>query len=97
MMSKSPPNATTTTEYQEEPPMNQISEGWFWSMTAIAALIVIFGIISNSLVIYFAIKKPTTGALRHINTVVKHLAVSDLLYGALSCPFILTYWRLGKL
>ena len=82
--------------HQEESQISQINEVWFWTSTAISTLIVIFGIISNSLVLYFAKTKTMTGSLRHLNTVVKHLAVSDLLYGVLACPLMSVYWKMGK-
>ena len=92
--------STPTTPFspgQEGSQISQAIEGWFWTTAAISTLIVIFSIVSNILVIYFANQKPLLGALRYLNTVVKHLAVSDLLYGVLSCPFIIAHWRMGKI
>ena len=81
----------------EESQNDQIIEILFWTGTAISALIVIVGIISNILVLYFASTKPLVGALRHLNRVVKHLAASDLLYAVTAIPISTAYWKMGKI
>ena len=92
----STPNVPTCQSHQEESKINQINEVLFWTAAAVCCLIVLFGVIANTLVIYFANQEPSTGTLRHLNNVVKHLAVSDLLYGVLATPLILAYWKMGK-
>ena len=69
---------------------------WFGIAVATCTLIVIIGTILNTSVIYFANKTSLTGKLRHLNKVVIHLAVSDLLYGLLGCPSLLVDFRLSK-
>ena len=81
----------------EEFQIDQIIEILFWTGTAISTLIVIVGIIANSLVLYFASTKSLTGTLCHLNTVVKHLAASDLLYGVIAFPLVCVYWKMGKI
>ncbi len=76
--------------------LNDINEVLFWITTVVSALIVIPGIIANVLVLYYAKQEPSTGPLRHLNKVVTHLAVSDLLYGVLASPLILAYWYMGN-
>ena len=83
-------------QIQGESQISKINEIWFWVSTIIIILIIVFGAMSNGLVIYFATHTPMIGPLRHINMVVKHLAVSDLLYGLLACPSQAAYWRLSK-
>ena len=89
-------NTSICQGHQEESQISQINEILFWTSTAISTLIVVFGILSNSLVLYFSKTKTMAGSLRHLNTVVKHLAVSDLLYGLLACPLMSLYWKTGK-
>ena len=93
----STPNASSYQSHQQESQISQTDEVVFWTATAVSTLIVIFGTIANSLVLYFANKESLTGRpLRHLNTVVKHLAVADLLYGVLACPLFYAYWKMGK-
>ena len=87
---------TPSCQGQEWSQISQIGEAWFCIMTSVCTLIVVFSTIANGLVIYFAIKRPLTGPFRHLNTVVKHLAVSDLLSGLVTCPVTLVYFGLGK-
>ena len=88
-------NASSCHDYQEELRIDNINEMIFMVTAAVCALIAVFGMTANGLVLYFATQQPFAGALRHINTVVKHLAVSDSLYGLLSTPFSLVYWYQG--
>ena len=90
------PNVSICQSHQEEVQIDQINEALFWTSAVVSSLIVIFGVIANTLVIYFANQEPPSGTLRHLNKVVKHLAVSDLLYGVLSTPLQLAYWKTGK-
>ena len=92
----STPNVSARQSQQEESQINQVNDVLFWTVSAVCILIVIFGAIANTLVIYFANQEPSTVTLRHLNKAVKHLAVSDLLYGVLGIPLSLAYWRMGK-
>ena len=94
--SGSTPNASSCQNYPEQAEIGQINEGLFWTAATICSLIALFGMIANGVVLYFVNKEPFAGALRHINTVVKHLAVANFLYGLLGCPLSLTYWKAGK-
>ena len=91
------PNISACESYQEESQINEINEALFWTAVAVSTLISIFGAIANIIVIYFANQEPSTGTLHHLNNVVKHLAVSDTLYGVLACPLSLVYWKSGKI
>ena len=88
---------TSLHAYHEESQNDQTIDILFWTGTAISILIVIVGIIANSLVLYFASTKSLTGTLCHLNTVVKHLAASDLLYGVIAFPLVCVYWKMGKI
>ena len=93
----SPPNASACQNHQEQSQINQTNEIFFWTTVVISALIVIFGVIANTFVIYFAHQEKSTTTLRYLNTVVKHLAISDLLYGVLGRSGDLIVWRMGKI
>ena len=81
-----------------EPEINQRYEVCFWVVAGVFALIIATGTILNSLVIYFSNHQNTlTGKLRYINAVVRHLAVSDLLYGTLACPLLLHRFKMGMI
>ena len=78
--------------------LSPVIEVWFWAAVAVSTVTTILGTVSNGLVIYFASKNPMKkGPLRYLNTVVKHLAVSDLLYGVLSSPCTFVYWKMGNM
>ena len=91
-----PPNVSICQSHQEEVQIDHINEAMFWTSASVISLIVIFGVIANILVIYFANQEPPSGTLHHLNKVVKHLAFSDLLYGVLANPLLLAYWKTGK-
>ena len=91
-----PPNVSICQSHQEEVQIDQINEALFWTAAVVSSMIVIFGVIANILVIYFANQEPPSGTFRHLNKVVIHLAVSDLLNGVLANPFLLAYWKTGK-
>ena len=77
--------------------MNKDDEVFFGVAVAVCTLIVMIGAIFNCLVIYFASKTPMTGTLRHLNTVVRQLAISDFLYCILGWPFLAVYFKMGKM
>ena len=80
-----------------DPHVNPTLEAWFWVLVAVCALIGIFGAIFNSLVLYFANRKTMITTLRHLNNVVRHLAVSDFLIGTLASPLQFVYFKMGKI
>ena len=69
-------------------------EAGFGILVAVGTFIILTGLVLNSLVIYFANQNRLTGSLAHLNTVVKHLAVSDLMFALLACPFFLTTFQM---
>ena len=72
-------------------------EVWFWLTVGVCTLVLSIGAILNCLVIYLSNQKLLTGTLRHLNTVVKHLAVSDLCWGIVGCPVALALFRKGNI
>ena len=61
-------------------------------MTAIIIVICVVGTLGNGLVIYVACHKPKRGALRHLNKVVRNLAVTDFLFNIFGAPGMMAYW-----
>ena len=68
----------------------------FWVLIAVWTLTCIAGIIGNSLVIYFASRKPKEDTFRHLNTVVRNLAITDFLYSVFGSPLTMVYWTWSK-
>ena len=89
-------NVSACQGHQAESQINQFNEILFWAVSIVCILVVLFGVIANILVIYFAHQEPWTGTLRYLNKAVKHLAIADLLYGVLGIPLTLSYWKMGK-
>ena len=94
---RSTPNASSCQNHQQGSQLNEINEVMFWITTVVCAPIVILGAVANVLVLCYAKQEPLRRTLRHLNRVVKNLAVSDLLYGVLATPFALAYWHLGNI
>ena len=97
LRTESASNASACQSHQEQPQITQINEILFWTTVAISALIAVFGVITNTLVIYFANQENSTTTLRYLNIIVKHLAISDLLCGVLATTGFLVYWKMSKI
>ena len=89
-------NHTAFCQQQIEYQLDQRYEVWFWLLAAFLMLVVAMGTVLNSLVIHFTNQRSLEGTFRHLNTVVRNLAVSDLLYGLLACPLLLQNIRMRK-
>ena len=61
-----------------------------WLPNALYVIIGIIGITGNGLVVYCAHKSRDTGMFRHLNKVVRNLAITDLLYGVCGIPAQIT-------
>ena len=61
-----------------------------WLPNALYVTIGIIGITGNGLVVYFAHKSRDTGAFRHLNKVVRNLAITDCLYAIFAAPATIT-------
>ena len=90
-------NGSSCQTHQGESQLTEIQEVLFWITTVVSALIIVPGVLANILVLYYAKQEPSTGPLRHLNRVVKNLAVSDLLFGVLATPLSSYYWYMGKI
>ena len=90
-------NNTAFCQQQREYQLDQRYEVWFWVVAAVFMLIVATGTVLNSLVIHFTSQRSLEGTFRHLNTVVRNLAVSDLLYGLVACPLLLQNIKMRKI
>ena len=90
-------NNSNICQQQREYRLDQRYEVWFWVVAAAFMLIVVTGTVLNSLVIHFTNQRSLEGTFRYLNTVVRNLAVSDLLYGLLACPLLLQNLKMRKI
>ena len=61
-----------------------------WGTGIVYLCIAVMAVIGNGLVLYAAYGKRNTGRLRHLDGVVKSLAVADMLFGLIGVPCKLT-------
>ena len=71
--------------------------GLFWALASVCFVNAIVTLIGNGLVIYVSHQTRNTGRLRHLDGVVKSLAVTDFLFGLIGTPLILINYYAGKL
>ena len=73
-------------------------ESWiaFYISVAICALMGLVSVFGNGLVVYISNKKKDSGKFRFVNRVVKHLALSDFLYGVIGIPCTIMFWLWGE-
>ena len=70
---------------------------WGWVLVIFCIIASLIGIVGNGLVFYFATKNRGVGAFRHLNNVVKNLAIADFLYCICAAPLLLVRWFWGKM
>ena len=68
----------------------------FWLCVSICIVLGIISSLGNGLVVYVSYKKEDFGGFRHVNSVVKNLALSDCLFGLIGCPLTIVFWYWGK-
>ena len=68
----------------------------FWCFVLVCSVIAIICIIGNVLVIYASYQSTNTARFRYLDSVVISLAVTDVLFGLVGTPFIITNYYLGK-
>ena len=71
-------------------------EAQTWVLMALTLLSGIMGILGNGLVIYFSKTGHLAGTFRHLNKVVRNLAIADFLFSILAVPCQVAYWYFGK-
>lgn len=76
--------------------LNDIGNGVFYVSVVLVALMGIFGTLANGLVLYISRKNNDFGGFQEVNSVVKHLATSDFLFGVLGCPLTIVWWYWGE-
>ena len=58
----------------------------FWMMFTISSILALLSIIGNGLVLYTSFGDLNAGPLGHLDTVIKSLAMADMLYGLVGVP-----------
>ena len=73
------------------------TESWnaFYVSVTICVLMGIVSVSGNGLVVYISRKKDS-GKFQYVNEAVKHLALSDFLYGVIGIPCTIIFWLWGK-
>ena len=73
-------------------------ESWiaFYVSVVICVLMGIVSVLGNGLVVYISRLKKDSGKFQYVNKVVKHLALSDFLYGVIGIPCTIIFWQWGK-
>ena len=67
----------------------------FYISFVICILMGVVSFLGNGLVVYISRLKKDTGKFQYVNKVVKHLALSDFLYGLIGIPFNMLFWWWG--
>ena len=72
-----------------------MNEVLLWILVTFCTTACIIGIAGNCLVFYFAYKDRKRRAFRHVNTVVRKLAIADFLYSTCAAPLEMRFfiWR----
>ena len=68
----------------------------FWCSVILCLVAGFISILGNGLVLYVSNLKNDAGKFEYINLVVKHLALSDLLFGLIGTPFTILFWYWGR-
>ena len=68
----------------------------FWCFSAVCLSIAIVTIIGNGMVLAVAKRKQNLSRLRYFDGIVKSLAVTDLLFGLIGVPLMITNYYLGR-
>ena len=72
--------------------------GWigFWCSVVLCLIAGFISILGNGLVLYVSNSTNDVGKFKYLNLVVKHLAISDFLFGLIGTPFTILFWHMGK-
>ena len=68
----------------------------FWFCVVLTSIAGIISVVGNGLVLYVSKMKNNTGRFKHVNFVVRNLALSDFLFGLVGTPCGILYWYWGK-
>ena len=90
-------NGVTIVTNISEPNSYQKNFELFWTFASVCFLNAIITLIGNGVVIYVSHQTRNTGRLRHLDGVVKSLAVTDFLFGLIGTPLIVINYYYGRL
>ena len=67
----------------------------FRATAVVSALLSLVAIVGNAMVLYIGSRRRVTGSLRHLNSGIRSLAVTDFLIGLAAVPTIVLYTAIG--
>ena len=67
----------------------------FWATVAVSAILSLVAIVGNAMVLYIGSRRRITGSLRHLNSGIRSLAVTDFLIGVAAMPALILYAYYG--
>ena len=84
-------------ENLEDTSLDRLKDAVFWISVVLICLMGLISAFGNGIVLYIAKRESDFGGFQHVNSVVKHLAFSDLCFGAIGCPLYIVYKAWSKL
>ena len=78
-------------ENLEDTSLDRLKDAVFWISVVLICLMGLISAFGNGIVLYISNKESDFGGFQQVNSVVKHLAFSDLCFGAIGCPLYIVY------
>ena len=89
-------NHTNSTNDTQQPSSYEKNKILFWCFATVCVIITIITIIGNGIVVIASHQTRNNNRLRHLDGVVKSLAVTDFLFGLFGAPLVALNYYLGK-
>ena len=89
-------NHTNSINDRQQPSSYEKNKILFWCFATVCVIITIITIIGNGIVVIASHQTRNNNRLRHLDGVVKSLAVTDFLFGLLGAPLVALNYYLGK-
>ena len=89
-------NHTISINDTQQPSSYEKNKVLFWCFATVCVIITIITIIGNGIVVIASHQTRNNNRLRHLDGVVKSLAVTDFLFGLFGAPLVALNYYLGK-
>ena len=89
-------NDTNSIDNTQQPSSYEKNKILFWCFATVCVIITIITIIGNGIVVIASHQTRNNNRLRHLDGVVKILAVTDFLFGLFGAPLVALNYYLGK-
>ena len=87
---------TTQSNHTNDPHVHSFhQEVLFWATVAVSGILSLVATMGNGMVIFIRQQAQKSGSLIHLNVVIKSLAITDFLVGAVGMPVIIILSYLG--